>query len=160
MINITVIALGKLKEKYMRDFCDEYVKRLSAYCKLNIIELAPKSLSDNPSQTEIAQALSAEAQMIKAKIPQNSYVFSMCIEGKQMPSEAFSQKLSKLAIDGKSSIVFIIGSSFGLDGEIKKLSDERFSMSEMTFPHQMARVMLLEQLYRAFQISSGGKYHK
>ena len=160
MINITVIALGKLKEKYMRDFCDEYQKRLSAYCKLNIVELTPKALSDNPSQTEIAQALSAEAQMIKAKIPSNSYVFSMCIEGKQMPSEAFSQKLSKLAVDGKSSIVFIIGSSFGLDAEIKKLSDERFSMSEMTFPHQMARVMLLEQLYRAFQISSGGKYHK
>ena len=160
MMNITVIALGKLKEKYMRDFCDEYQKRLSAYCKLNIVELTPKALSDNPSQTEIAQALSAEAQMIKAKIPLNSYVFSMCIEGKQMPSEAFSQKLSKLAVDGKSSIVFIIGSSFGLDAEIKKLSDERFSISEMTFPHQMARVMLLEQLYRAFQISSGGKYHK
>jgi len=160
MINVTVIALGKLKEKYMRDFCDEYIKRLSAYCKLNMVELTPKALSDNPSQTEIAQALSAEAQMIKAKIPSNSYVFSMCIEGKQMPSEAFSQKLSKLAIDGKSSIVFILGSSFGLDAEIKKLSDERFSMSEMTFPHQMARVMLLEQLYRAFQISSGGKYHK
>ena len=160
MINVTVIALGKLKEKYMRDFCDEYVKRLSAYCKLNIVELAPKALPDNPSQTEIAQALSAEAQMIKAKIPQNSYVFSMCIEGKQMPSEAFSKKLSNLAIDGKSSIVFILGSSFGLDSEIKKLSDERFSMSEMTFPHQMARVMLLEQLYRAFQIANGGKYHK
>ena len=160
MINVTVIALGKLKEKYMRDFCDEYIKRLSAYCKLNIVELTPKALSDNPSQTEIAQALAAEAQMIKTKIPSNSYVFSMCIEGKQMPSDAFSQKLSKLAIDGKSSIVFILGSSFGLDGEIKKLSDERFSMSEMTFPHQMARVMLLEQLYRAFQISSGGKYHK
>ena len=160
MINITLIALGRLKEKYMRDFCDEYVKRLSAYCKLNIVELAPKTLSDNPSDTEIAQALSAEAQMIKAKIPPNSYVFSMCIEGRQMPSEVFSQKLSKLAVDGKSSIVFIIGSSFGLDAEIKKISDERFSMSEMTFPHQMARVMLLEQLYRAFQISSGGKYHK
>lgn len=160
MINVTVIALGKLKEKYMRDFCDEYIKRLSAYCKLNMVELTPKALSDNPSHTEIAQALAAEAQMIKQKIPSNSYVFSMCIEGKQMPSEVFSQKLSKLAIDGKSSIVFIIGSSFGLDGEIKKLSDERFSMSEMTFPHQMARVMLLEQLYRAFQISSGGKYHK
>lgn len=160
MINITVIALGKLKEKYMRDFCDEYVKRLSAYCKLNIIELPPKALPDNPSQSEIEQALKSEAQMIKAKISPNSYVFSMCIEGKQMPSEAFSNKLSNLAIDGKSSIVFILGSSFGLDCEIKKLSDERFSMSEMTFPHQMARVMLLEQLYRAFQIAKGGKYHK
>lgn len=160
MINITVIALGKLKEKYMRDFCDEYVKRLSAYCKLNIIELSPKALPDNPSQSEIEQALKSEAQMIKAKISPNSYVFSMCIEGKQMPSEAFSKKLSNLAIDGKSNIVFILGSSFGLDGEIKKISDERFSMSEMTFPHQMARVMLLEQLYRAFQIANGGKYHK
>ena len=160
MMNITVIALGKLKEKYMREFSEEYQKRLSAYCKLNIVELTPKALSDNPSQAEISQALEAEAQMIKAKIPSNSYVFSMCIEGKQMPSEAFSQKISKLALDGNSSLVFIIGSSFGLSEEIKKLSDEKFSMSEMTFPHQMARVMLLEQLYRAFQISSGGKYHK
>lgn len=160
MINVTVIALGKLKEKYMRDFCDEYSKRLSAYCRLNITELSPKPLPDNPSQSEIGQALRSEAQLIKAKIPSGSYVFSMCIEGKQMSSEAFSKKLSKLAIDGKSSIVFIIGSSFGLDEEIKKMSDERFSMSEMTFPHQMARVMLLEQLYRAFQIANGGKYHK
>ena len=160
MINITVIALGKLKEKYMREFSEEYQKRLSAYCKLNIIELAPKQLGDNPSQAEISQALGAEAQLIKAKIPPNSYIFSMCIEGKQMPSEAFSQKISNLALDGKSSLVFIIGSSFGLSDEIKKLSDEKFSMSEMTFPHQMARVMLLEQLYRAFKISSGGKYHK
>lgn len=160
MMNITVIALGKLKEKYMREFSEEYQKRLSAYCKLNIVELTPKALSDNPSQAEISQALEAEAQMIKAKIPSNSYVFSMCIEGKQMPSEAFSQKISKLALNGNSSLVFIIGSSFGLSEEIKKLSEERFSMSEMTFPHQMARVMLLEQLYRAFQISSGGKYHK
>ena len=160
MMNITVIALGKLKEKYMREFSEEYQKRLSAYCKLNIVELTPKALSDNPSQAEISQALEAEAQMIKAKIPSNSYVFSMCVEGKQMPSEAFSQKISKLALNGNSSLVFIIGSSFGLSEEIKKLSEEKFSMSEMTFPHQMARVMLLEQLYRAFQISSGGKYHK
>jgi 23S rRNA (pseudouridine1915-N3)-methyltransferase len=160
MMNITVIALGKLKEKYMREFSEEYQKRLSAYCKLNIVELTPKALSDNPSQAEISQVLEAEAQMIKAKTPSNSYVFSMCIEGKQMQSEAFSQKISKLALDGNSSLVFIIGSSFGLSEEIKNLSDEKFSMSEMTFPHQMARVMLLEQLYRAFQISSGGKYHK
>lgn len=159
-MNITIIALGKLKEKYMRDFSEEYQKRLSAYCKLNIIELSPKKLSDNPSQSEINLALEAEAQQIKAKIPNGAYVFSMCIEGKQMPSEAFSQKISKLAVDGKSNIVFILGSSFGLSEEIKSLSDSRFSMSEMTFPHQMARIMLLEQLYRAFQISSGGKYHK
>ena len=160
MINVTVIALGKLREKYAKDFCDEYVKRLSAYCKLNIIELTPKALPDRPSEAEIKRALSQEAEMIKAKIGADSYVFSMCVEGRQMTSEAFSQKITKLGIDGKSNLVFIIGSSYGLDEELKKRSDERFSMSEMTFPHRMARVMLLEQLYRAFQISSGGKYHK
>ncbi len=160
VINITVIATGKLKEKYMRDFSDEYRKRLSAFCNLNIVELAPKPISDNPSEKEIQNALKAEAELIKKKIPKDAYVFSMCIEGKQMPSEAFSKKLSDLAVSGRSSLVFVLGSSFGLDPEIKRLSDERFSMSEMTFPHQMARVMLLEQLYRAFQIESGGKYHK
>ncbi|MBQ5995578.1 MAG: 23S rRNA (pseudouridine(1915)-N(3))-methyltransferase RlmH [Clostridia bacterium] len=160
MINITVIATGKLKEKYMRDFSDEYRKRLSAFCNLNIVELAPKPISDNPSEKEIQNALKAEAELIKKKIPKDAYVFSMCIEGKQMPSEAFSKKLSNLAVSGRSSLVFVLGSSFGLDPEIKRLSDERFSMSEMTFPHQMARVMLLEQLYRALQIESGGKYHK
>ncbi len=159
-MNITLIALGKLKEKYMRDFSEEYQKRLSPYCKLNIIELTPQKLPENPSPGEINNALEAEARQIKAKIPSGAYVFSMCVEGKQMPSEAFSRKLSKLAVDGKSGMVFILGSSFGLSDEIKKLSDEKFSLSEMTFPHQMARVMLLEQLYRAFQISSGGKYHK
>ncbi|MBE6827081.1 MAG: 23S rRNA (pseudouridine(1915)-N(3))-methyltransferase RlmH [Ruminococcaceae bacterium] len=160
MINITVIALGKLKEKYMQDFSAEYVKRLSAYCNLNIVELTPKALPDSPSAAEIEAALKNEGEMIKKKIPSGAYVFSMCIEGRQMPSEAFSQNLSKLSVQGKSSVVFILGSSFGLSEEIKKLSDFKFSMSEMTFPHQMARVMLLEQLYRAFQIQSGGKYHK
>ena len=159
-MNITIIALGKLKEKYMRDFSEEYQKRLSAYCRLNIIELSPKKLPDSPSQSEINNALEEEARQIKAKIPSGAYVFSMCIEGKQMSSTEFSQKISNLAVDGKSNIVFILGSSFGLSEEIKELSDSKFSLSEMTFPHQMARVMLLEQLYRAFQISSGGKYHK
>lgn len=160
MINITIIALGKLKEKYMREFSEEYIKRLSAYCKLNVIELTPKNLPDNPSETEIINALNTESQMIKAKIPQGAYIYSMCIEGKQTPSVKFSNKLSNLAVNGKSNIVFILGSSFGLSDEIKSLSDEKFSMSEMTFPHQMARIMLLEQIYRAFQIMNGGKYHK
>lgn len=160
MINITIIALGKLKEKFMRDFSDEYVKRLQSFCKLNIVELQPKMLSDNPSQAETENALNAEAQLIKSKIPSNSYVFSMCIEGRQMSSTEFSQKISDIAVSGKSSIVFVLGSSFGLSEEIKNLSDNKFSMSQMTFPHQMARVMLLEQVYRAFQIMNGGKYHK
>ena len=125
-----------------------------------MVELSPERLPENPSQSEIDRALTAEAKQILAKIPQNAYVFSMCIEGKQSSSEAFSQKLSEIAVNGKSNIVFIIGSSFGLSDEIKNMSDFKFSMSQMTFPHQMARIMLLEQIYRAFQISSGGKYHK
>lgn len=160
MISVTVIALGKLKERSMRDLCAEYEKRLSAFCRLQIVELTPERLSDRPSANEIARALEREAAQITAKIPANAYVFAMCIEGKQMPSEAFSQKLSALAVNGISNVVFLLGSSFGLQEAIKKQADFRFSMSEMTFPHQLARVMLLEQIYRAFQIESGGKYHK
>lgn len=160
MLTVTVIALGKLKERYMRDFAAEYEKRLSAFCHLQIIELAPERLSERPSQSEIDRALAAEAKQIRAKLPQSAYAFAMCIEGKQQPSEVFSQKISTLAVSGVSNLVFILGSSFGLAEDIKKLADERFSMSEMTFPHQMARIMLLEQLYRAFQIANGGKYHK
>lgn len=160
MISVTVIALGKLKERSMRELCAEYEKRQSAFCRLQIVELTPERLSERPSANEIARALDAEAAQIAAKIPANAYVFAMCIEGKQMPSEVFSQKLSTLAVNGTSNVVFLLGSSFGLQEELKKRANFRFSMSEMTFPHQLARVMLLEQLYRAFQIESGGKYHK
>ncbi len=160
MMNVQFIVLGKLKEKYMKDFSSEYEKRLSAYCKLNVVELEPVKLSDNPSQSEIENALTKETQMIKAKIPKNSFVFSMCIEGKQMSSEEFSRKLDDIALSGKSNIVFIIGSSFGLSNEIKGMSDFKFSMSKMTFPHKLARIMLTEQLYRGFSISNNGKYHK
>lgn len=160
VINVTVIALGKLREKYMRDFSDEYLKRLSAYCKINIVEISPEPLSENPSEKEIKAALSKEAALINKKVLAGAYVFSLCIEGKEMSSENFAKKISELAVRGKSSLVFIIGSSFGLDEKVKELADEKFSMSEMTFPHRMARVMLLEQLYRAFQIINGGKYHK
>lgn len=160
MIAVTVIALGKLKERSMRELCAEYEKRLSAFCRLQIVELTPERLSERPSANEIARALEREAAHIAAKIPENAYVFAMCIEGKQMPSEAFSQKLSFLSVNGVSNVVFLLGSSFGLQEALKKQADFRFSMSEMTFPHQLARVMLLEQIYRAFQIESGGKYHK
>lgn len=160
MMNVQLIVLGKLKEKYMKDFSSEYEKRLSAYCKLTVTELEPVKLSDNPSQSEIDNALNKETQMITAKIPKNSYVFSMCIEGKQMSSEELSQKLDDIALSGKSSVVFIIGSSFGLSDEIKRMSDFKFSMSKMTFPHKLARIMLTEQIYRGFSISNNGKYHK
>ena len=160
MMNITVIALGKLKEKYLTDAINEYSKRISAYGRLQIIELNPVRLSDNPSQTEIDNALSKEAEEIKKKIPNNSYVFSLCIEGKEKSSEAFAKAINNAAVNGKSNLVFIIGSSFGLSPEIKALSDFKLSFSPMTFPHQLMRVMLLEQIYRAFQINNNGKYHK
>lgn len=160
MMNINFIVLGKLKEKYMKEFSAEYEKRLSAYCKVTVTELEPVKLSDNPSQSEIDNALNKETQMILSKIPKGSYVFSTCIEGKQLSSEELSQKLEDIALCGKSTVTFIIGSSFGLSDEIKKMSDFKFSMSKMTFPHKLARIMLTEQVYRAFSISNNGKYHK
>ena len=160
MLNITIIALGKLKEQYLRDASAEYQKRLSTLCKLNIVELTPEKLSDNPSQKEIENALNSEAKKIIEKIPKGAKVYSMCIEGKQRSSEELSAEIDNLAIEGVSNIVFIIGGSFGLSDEVKRLSHFRLSMSKMTFPHQIARIMLLEQIYRAMQISIGTKYHK
>lgn len=160
MLNITVICIGKLKEQYLRDASAEYVKRLSTLCKLNIIELNPEKLSDNPSEKHIENALLLEGKKIIEKIPKGSYVYTMCIEGKQKSSEQFSREIEDIALTGVSSIVFIIGGSFGLSDEVKAKSDNRFSMSKMTFPHQVARIMLLEQIYRSMQISLGTKYHK
>ena len=160
MLNITIIAVGKLKEQYLRDASAEYQKRLSTLCKLNIVEINPEKLSDNPSAKEIENALNNEAKKIIEKIPKGAKVYSMCIEGKQRTSEELSREIDNLALEGVSNIVFIIGGSFGLSDEVKKLSDFRLSMSKMTFPHQIARIMLLEQIYRATQISIGTKYHK
>lgn len=160
MINVTVICEAKLKEKYLREACDEYIKRLGAFCKFNIIELSPKKLPDNPSDNEIKTALETEGREIISKIPKGSRVYAMCIEGKQMSSENLAKQFSECAIGGYSSIVFVIGSSFGLSDEVKRMADFKLSMSQMTFPHQLARVMLLEQIYRAFTINAGTKYHK
>ena len=160
MLNITIIAVGKLKEQYLRDASAEYQKRLSTLCKLNIVEINPEKLSDNPSAKEIENALNNEAKKIIEKIPKGAKVYSMCIEGKQRTSEELSAEIDNLATMGASNIVFIIGGSFGLSDEVKKLSAFRLSMSKMTFPHQIARIMLLEQIYRATQISMGTKYHK
>ncbi len=160
MLNITLICIGKLKEKYLRDACDEYKKRFSTICRLNIIELAPEKLSDAPSKKEIENALSAEGKKIIEKIPQGAQVYAMCIEGKQFSSQELSAKLDSAAVSGINNAAFIIGGSFGLSDEVKSRSHVRLSMSKMTFPHQLARVMLLEQLYRAAQISLGTKYHK
>ncbi|MBQ7295536.1 MAG: 23S rRNA (pseudouridine(1915)-N(3))-methyltransferase RlmH [Clostridia bacterium] len=160
MLNITIIAIGKLKEQYLRDASAEYQKRLSTLCKLNIIELPAQKLSDNPSEKEIDNALAAEGKKIMEKIPKGARIYTMCIEGKQRSSEELSRELDMAGVEGDSSVVFIIGGSFGLSEDVKKLSAYRLSMSKMTFPHQIARIMLLEQIYRSLQISIGTKYHK
>lgn len=160
MINLHIICVGKLKEAYLRDASAEYIKRMQTVCRLTVTELSPEKLSDNPSQKEIDRALEAEGKKILEKIPKGSAIFAMCIEGKQRSSEELSAELDDLALSGVSNAVFIIGGSFGLSDEVKAKSKHRLSMSKMTFPHQLARIMLLEQLYRASQISMGTKYHK
>lgn len=161
MLNVNLITVGKLKESYLREACAEYQKRLQTFCKLNIVELNESRLPDSPSEKEIKTALSNEGKAMMSLLNGNScYNITMCIEGKQLSSVKFAEKLEKISVDGKSTVNIVIGSSFGIADEIKAMSDFKLSMSEMTFPHQLARVMLLEQLYRAFQINSGGKYHK
>lgn len=160
MNEIKIICLGKLKEKYLRDACDEYIKRLGAFCKISIIELAPYKLPENPNDSQIKKALDDECARITEKLDKNSVIISLCIEGKQFSSEKFSSELEYIFVSGAGNPVFIIGSSHGLSDEIKTKSKLKLSMSEMTFPHQLARVMLLEQIYRAFMISQGRKYHK
>ena len=159
MIKVTFITLGKLKEKYLRDAVDEYAKRLSRYCKLEIIELTPINLSDNPSQSEIDNALSKEVEAIEKRIPQNSVVTALCVEGKSYSSEQLADFVDQNTNSGKN-MCFIIGSSYGLSDVIKQKADLKLSLSAMTFPHQLFRVMCLEQIYRAFKINEGSTYHK
>lgn len=157
-MTVNLIVIGKLKEDYLRNACAEYIKRLSRYCTFELHELDECRLSDNPSDKEIETALRKEAEQIKRYA--KGMIVPMCIEGKQLTSTELSEKISDAGVNGQSTVTFIIGSSFGLDNEIKAMGDLRLSMSKMTFPHQLARVMLLEQIYRSFQIMSGGKYHK
>ncbi len=159
MIKVTLIALGKLKEAYLRDAVSEYTKRLLRYCDLEIIELEPIKLPDSPSKSQIDAALLREAEMIIKKIPKNCDVYPLCVEGKQLSSEEFAEKVDDLSQQGRG-IVFIIGSSYGLSETVKATAKMRFSLSKMTFPHQLFRVMLLEQVYRAFKINEGSTYHK
>lgn len=159
MQNVKIICIGKLKEKYFTSACEEYAKRLRAFCKFSIVELPESRLPDSPSEAEIEKALLSEAEKILSAA-QGSTIIAMCIEGTLVSSEKLSDMFSKIALSGKSDISIIIGSSFGLSDKVKKAADYRISMSPMTFPHQLARVMLCEQIYRAYQIQSGGKYHK
>lgn len=160
MFDITLITVGKLKEKFYLSAAAEYEKRLNAYCQFRILELPEFRLPDNPSPAEIAAGLAKEAELIQAKIPKGSWFCILTPEGKTLSSEAFADKLKDIKLSGKSSACFLIGSSFGIAPSIKAMADFKLSMGPMTFPHHLARIMVLEQIYRAESIQAGSKYHK
>lgn len=160
MFSVTLICVGKLKEKFYLSAVAEYEKRLKGYCAFQLIELSEVRLPENPSEAEITQGLAREAEAIRGKIPKGSWLCAMAIEGRQQSSEELAATLSGVMQSGKSSACFLIGSSFGLDAGLKASADARLSMSKMTFPHHLARVMVMEQLYRAQSILAGSKYHK
>ncbi len=157
MLSIDIICVGKLKEKFFVDAVNEYKKRLGAYCKLNICELSEIAVKN---EAEIQKALDSEGEAISSKIPKDAYVIAMCVEGESLSSEKLSEKISGLAVQGKSKLCFLIGGSNGISEKIKSAANLRLSMSKMTFPHHLARVMVLEQIYRAFKIEEGSGYHK
>ena len=150
MVNIHLICVGKLKEKHFASACAEYEKRLSPFCKL----------PDAPSQAQIDVALEREAALILSKVPKSAKLIALCVEGKLLSSEALASQIEKWTVEGSSSLALVIGGSFGLHPTVKEKAQLRLSMSLMTFPHHLARVMVLEQVYRAFQINLGTRYHK
>ena len=159
-MKITILAVGKIKEKFYRDAVEEYSKRLSRYCKLDIVEVADEKTDENNTETEISLILEKEALRILKFIRDDDYCIALAIDGKKLDSVAFSEKIEKLGISGRSSIVFVIGGSCGLHSLVMKRADERISFSDMTFPHQLMRVILTEQIYRAFRIARNEPYHK
>lgn len=160
MFSITLITVGKLKEKFYLSAAAEYEKRLKGYCEFQILELPEVRLPDNPSPAEISAGLEKEADAIFAKIPKGAWFCVLTPEGKMLSSEALAQKMHDVKLSGKSSACFLIGSSFGMAQRLKDKADMKLSMSPMTFPHHLARIMVLEQLYRSEAIQAGSKYHK
>ena len=160
MLSVMLICVGKLKEKFYAEAAAEYVKRLGAYCRLEVVELPESRLPQNPSQGEIAAALDREGAAIRAKIPPNSSVVAMCVEGGMRSSEELARLMSDWARNSARHLVFVVGGSYGLHPSVKDQAWLKLSMSPMTFPHHLARVMLLEQIYRAFKIQEGSGYHK
>lgn len=160
MFDITLITMGKLKEKFYISAAQEYTKRLSGYCRFTLVELPESRLPENPSPAEIAVGLEKEAETILARIPKSSWFCVFTPEGKELSSEKFAEKMKDVKLSGKSSAIFLIGSSFGMAPKVKERADFRLSMGPMTFPHHLARIMVLEQLYRAEAIQAGSKYHK
>ena len=159
MFDITLITMGKLKEKFYISAAQEYTKRLSGYCHFTLVELPESRLPENPSPAEIAAGLEKEAETILARIPKSSWFCVFTPEGKELSSEKFAEKMKDVKLSGKSSAIFLIGSSFGMTPKVKERADFRLSMGPMTFPHHLARIMVLEQLYRAEAIQAGSKYH-
>lgn len=159
-MNISILAVGKLKEKYLKNGIDEYLKRLSGYAKVEMIELPDEKAPEELSPSEMEQVKQKEGERLLAKLSQDTYVIALAIEGKMKSSEQLADSLDKLATYGKSKIAFIIGGSLGLSNEVLQRADETLSFSKMTFPHQLMRLILLEQVYRAFRINRNEPYHK
>jgi 23S rRNA (pseudouridine1915-N3)-methyltransferase len=159
-MNITIVCIGKLKERYWREAVQEYAKRLGSYCDLKICELKESRLAANPSPADEEAVKTAEGQDILTHIDRSDYVITLEIKGKRLTSEGFAGKLADLAMEGKNDLVFVIGGSLGLSREVSARADYKLSFSDMTFPHQMMRVILLEQIYRGFRINRHEPYHK
>lgn len=160
MLSVKFICVGRMREKFYMDAFEEYAKRLQSYCKLQLAEPPEVKLGESPSAKEIEAALNKESVSILAAIPPDAYVVALCVEGRSMPSEGIARLISDRENSGKPKLCFIIGGSFGLADAVKARADLKLSMSPMTFPHHLARVMLVEQLYRGFKINEGSRYHK
>lgn len=159
-MKITILCVGKVKEKFYRDAIDEFAKRLSRYCKLEIIEVTDEKTDEQASETEIRIVKEKEGERLLKNMKEDAYVITLCIDGKQLDSEGFSEKIEKLGIQGVSHICFVIGGSLGLSDKVVKRADFKLSFSPMTFPHQLMRVILLEQIYRGYRIMNHEPYHK
>lgn len=159
-MQIRIIAVGKLKEAYFSDAAAEYSKRIGRFAKIETVQIPDRRIPDRASVAQERQVLEQEGEDILAKIAPQDYVVALCVEGKKLDSPAFAEKLSALALSGKSTVTFVIGGSLGLSDTVKRRADFRLSFSDMTFPHQLMRVILLEQVYRAFKILANETYHK
>ena len=159
-MKIKIVCVGKIKEKYLNDGIADYCKRLSRFANVEIVELPDKSIPDNASESECMQIIESEGDKILSKIGKDEYVISLCVEGEQLSSEKLADKISNVMISGKSTITFVIGGSLGLSPRVKDASHFRLSFSKMTFPHRLMRLILTEQIYRAFKINANEQYHK
>lgn len=160
MLCVKMLCVGKMREKYYADAFSEYEKRLKTYCRFELTEIQEERLSENPTENEILKALDKEAENVLKSVPKDAFTVALCVEGKQFPSEKMAAVIRERGNSGKPKLCFIIGGSYGLSNKVKKAADFRLSMSEMTFPHHLARVMLVEQIYRGFKINEGSAYHK